>query len=115
MGGRRFGRIVVDFFHVVAAGVFPGAVLAAWVIRRGVESQGLGAAAVSRASGALWLVFLLGLIVSVVTGSIRLRYWKSVVRPELLESRAQAAAVKHGLFVLLLLSSAIGLYVVQLP
>jgi len=115
LDGKQLGRIVIDFFHVLAAGVFPGSVIAAWVIRLGIEAQGLGGAAIGRASTGLWLLFFIGLVVSVGTGALRLRYWKLVVLPEALEAKAQMAAVKHSLFVLLLLSSAVGLYLVQLP
>lgn len=113
--GKQYVRIVVEFAHDVALGVFPGAVIGAWLIRRAVEAEGLGGAAIARASGKLWVVFALGLAVSIGTGAIRLRYWKLNVRTGALEDKKQMATIKHSLFVLLLLASAAALYAVQSP
>jgi len=113
--GKQYVRIIVEFAHDVALGVFPGAVIGAWLIRRAVEAEGLGAAAVARASGKLWILFVVGLAVSIGTGVIRLKYWRLNVRTGALEDKKQMATIKHSLFVLLLLASAAALYAVQAP
>lgn len=109
-------RIANDIAHDLASGAFPGAVIAAWLIRRSAAATGspdavrAASAALGGASGALWLVLFLGLTVSVATGLLRLRYWKLNVRTGFLETKSETAAVKHSAFVLLLLASAAALY-----
>lgn len=101
------GRIANDLLHDFAAGFFPGAVTAAWLIQRALEAADPGrGAVVAHAAGALWLVMAAALTVSVVTGLVRLRYWRLNVRSGFLESKGQMAATKHILFALLLLASA---------
>lgn len=109
---RLYVRVVIDLLHDLALGVFPGTVLAAWFIRRAVVASDEGYAALAAAGPWLWLVFFLGLTVSVVTGLLRLKYWKLNVRAGFLESKSQMAAVKHSAFVLILLGSAAWLYAI---
>lgn len=96
-----WARTAVDLAHDLAAGFFPGAVTAAWVIQRAVVlfEPVRGAAIVRDAATGLWWVMALALTVSVVTGLIRLQYWKLNVRSGFLESKRQMAVVKHSLFV----------------
>jgi hypothetical protein len=103
-------RSAVDFLHDVAAGFFPGAVAATSVIRSAIEAVDPGRGAiVTFASGWLWLVFVLGLAVSIVTGLVRLRYWKLNVRSGFMDAKRQMVVVKHSAFVLLLVLSAVWL------
>lgn len=109
---RFYMRVVVDYLHDLAFGVFPGTVLAAGLIWRAAERVGTGQAAVSAAAGTLWLVMLLGVTVSVLTGLVRLRYWKTNVRSGFLETKSQMAAIKHWLFVMTVVGSAAALYTI---
>lgn len=101
------GRLAVDFAHDIAAGIFPGAVLGMWIVQRRLEAAGAPVAGLERAAGGLWLVLAGGLLVSVVTGIVRLRYWKLYVRSGALESKSQSAAIKHSIFVLTQLAAAL--------
>jgi len=99
-------RIAVDYVHDISAGLFPGSVLGVWVVERGLKMAGVGALSVGRAADGLWLVLIFALALLVVTGSIRLRYWKLSVRASAVESKARAAAIKHSVFVLTQLAAA---------
>jgi hypothetical protein len=106
-------KSVVDFFHDIAAGLFPGAVVCALLIDRASRSAGGSAGfTLSRVAPTLWFVLILGLMVSVTTGLIRLRYWKLNVRSDFLESKVQMIVVKHSAFVLLLVASSVTLLAV---
>lgn len=104
-------RSAIDFAHDIAAGAFPGAVLAAWLIRRrveGVSSEALGA--VQQASMALWLVMFGALFVIVATGLVRLKYWRLNVRAGYLKTKTDMVVTKHIAFVMLFVLSAIWMY-----
>lgn len=104
------GRIANDLLHDLAAGVFPGAVGGAWLVRGVLEAMDPGkGAVVTLASGPLWGVCFVGLAVSISTGLLRLRYWRLNVRSGFFESKKQMAATKHILFVFVLLLSMWGL------
>jgi hypothetical protein len=103
-------RVPNDLLHDIAAGLFPGAVIAAWIVRGAIDALDPGRGAiVTRASGGLWMLMLLGLAVSTATGVLRLRYWQLNVRSGFLETKKQMAATKHIVFVFVLLLSAWGL------
>jgi len=101
-----YGRAVVDFVHDMAAGAFPGAVLAAWMIRRQVEGASPDAVDVlEKASVSLWLILAVVLVAIIATGAIRLDYWQLTIRPESLASKTRMVLVKHTAFVLITIGS----------
>lgn len=102
----KYGRIVNDFFHDLAAGFFPGAVVGAWVIERNV-SPGNGRVLGTQAVGSVWMLLVLGLIVSVGTGLYRMRYRLAFVKPELAKARNDTAFAKHVAFILMLAAAGI--------
>jgi len=104
--GSKYGRLVNDFFHDIAAGLFPGAATAAWVIQRQAGASG-GSKIPASAVGGIWMILVLGLVVSVATGIFRLRYHSAHVKPELVEARNGTALIKHVAFVTLLLVAAV--------
>lgn len=105
LSGKLYTRIANDACHDLAAGTFPALALAAWLIRSVSETDGMAEVIVARAGGSLWVVFMLMLGVSVGTGLLRLRYWKLNVRSGFLETKGQMAAIKHSLFVLVMVAS----------
>lgn len=109
--GRRIAYTTAnDVLHDLALGVFPGVVVGTWLIDRTTVSTGEGSSVVAHAAPVLWLVFAFGLLVSVATGLLRLRYWKLNVRSGYMNTKSAVAAMKHSAFVLLLLGSATALW-----
>lgn len=103
--GKLYPRILNDFVHDVAAGMYPGLALTAWLVRSSAASSGTSIATVTEIGGTLTLLMVLTAVVSITTGLIRLRYWKLNIRAGFLETKGQMAAMKHGLFVLVLIAS----------
>lgn len=104
--GNRYARIVNDFFHDLAAGFFPGAATAAWVVHANARPTG-GNPLTPQAVGAIWMILVVGLIVSAGTGVLRLRYHSDHVKPELVKSRNDSAFTKHVAFVIVLVAAGI--------
>ena len=108
-------RSAVEVLHDIAAGAFPGAVLAAWMIRGRVDAMSPDAGAVvGKASLSLWLILMGALFVVGVTGPIRLSYWRLNARAGSLEAKKRRVLIKHTAFVLLWIG-AVALAVTVLP
>jgi len=99
-------RSIVEFIHDIAAGVFPGAVWFAWMLRRSMETSSPDAVGeLARASMSLWVILLVALFAIAATGAMRLVYWKLNVREGALDSKKRLILIKHTLFVALMLVS----------
>jgi len=94
-------RLINDFLHDLAAGFFPGAVAGAWLIKS-VAPQGGVTFLAQQAVGGVWMLLVVGLMVSVGTGIWRLRYHLDPVKPELAKARNDAAFIKHIAFIVVL-------------
>ena len=103
--GIRYGRLLNDFFHDIAAGFFPGAVAGTWLVQS--RSQSGGAGLPGQALGGVWVLLVLGLLLSVITGIFRLRYHLDHVKPELVKARNDGAFLKHVAFVVMLAASGV--------
>jgi len=102
-------RAAIDFVHDVSAGAFPGAVAGAYLISGRLTDSPEAAEQFAKASSALWIVFVVALALIVVTGALRLRYWRLNVRNGFLEAKTRTVWVKHAAFVVLMLGSAVAL------
>lgn len=104
------GRVANDLLHDLSAGLFPGAVIAAWLLRAGVDRVDPGrGAVVAEASEGLWLILAFALSLLIATGIMRLRYWRLNVRSGFLESKRHMAVTKHVVFVTVQLLAAVAL------
>lgn len=86
-------RAVIDLVHDLAAGAWPGAVLAMWIMRTAADktlAPGEVSTMLPAWSGTLGIMFWsLGLIVA--TGVVRLNYRALGMPPDLLKSRTTGA------------------------
>ncbi len=99
-------RSAVEVTHDIAAGAFPGAVLAAWMIRRSVATALPSALpTLQKATVGIWLILLAALFLLVATGAFRLNYWQLNVRSGFLQMKKRMVLVKHTAFVVLLIAS----------
>ncbi|TLM99018.1 MAG: hypothetical protein FDZ75_01055 [Actinobacteria bacterium] len=94
-------KAAIDFTHDIAAGLWPGAVTAMWLLQRGAEKSGAGLAPRS-AYLAVWWVFALALVALPATGLVRMRYWRLNVRSGALEVKTRLVQTKHALFVVMM-------------
>jgi putative copper export protein len=102
-------RIVNDIVHDLAAGAWPGAVIALWLARNGAKSTltpDALALAVRAWSGVL-LIMLAALVALVVTGGVRLGY--------VLESRTRTAQIKHVVFVTVFILATVAAFAILKP
>jgi hypothetical protein len=106
----HYYRAVVDVLHDLAAGAFPGAVAAAYLISRAGERMALDTGNIALTLPAAWSVLAIALVVLVATGLMRLRYWKTNVRAGFLETKSQMAVAKHAVFVFVQLGAAVALW-----
>lgn len=93
-------RVVNDLVHDLAAGAWPGAVTALWLLRKGAKSALPPDAFATTLPGwsAVLLIMLAALAVLVVTGIVRVNYRSLGVPPDLLRARTRAAVIKHVVF-----------------
>ena len=97
---RLWFRIVNDVVHDLAAGAWPGAVMALWIARsvaRGSVPSDVYAV-VQRAWSGIPLIMIVALAVLVATGGVRLYYRGFGLPGELLKARGRAALIKHAVF-----------------
>ena len=117
LSDRLSFRVVNDLVHDVTAGVFPGAVLALWLVRRGASAV-LGPDALSTMiRGWSWIVLALFIVVVVfvVTGSIRVGYRVRNISPEALQAQGRSAMIKHAVFVLVFVCATVVAFSVIQP
>jgi putative copper export protein len=90
-------RIANDIVHDLSAGLWPGAAVAVWLVRRGAEA-GLTSATVNVspiAYGAVFPVMVAALAALVVTGLVRLGYRGVRGSPKTL---VRTVLIKHAAF-----------------
>ena len=92
-------RITNNFLHDMGTGTWAACLLVLWVLDR--QAEGLPAEAVSALADAGQVVFWLliaALAVIVVTGAIRLFYWRAQAAPAEREQKRRALVIKHIAF-----------------
>jgi putative copper export protein len=117
LSNRLWFRVVNDLLHDVAAGVSPGAVLALWLVRAGAK-EALPSemfATTMRTWSWILLILFAALVVSVVTGSVRLNYRTLGVSPDALEAKGRAALAKHAVFAVVFVASAVAAFSILQP
>ena len=98
---RLWVRVTVDVLHDLAAGAWPGAVVALAIARSGVGKYELPSqtlATMLQAWSGIWVILLLALATSAATGGARLHYRALGVRPDQLHARTRTALIKHAAF-----------------
>jgi putative copper export protein len=96
----RWLRVTIDVLHDLAAGTWPGAVVAFWLARNraaALDPEALDLT-VSTWSSVFW-VMVVALALLVGTGLVRSVYRGIGIPPELLEARTKVALIKHLVFV----------------
>ena len=97
---RTTPRVINDVLHDLAAGTWPGAVFALWILRsgaRGALTPEALALTLKTWSG-IYLILAIALATLVATGAGRLTYRGYGVKPALLASRGRTALIKHACF-----------------
>jgi hypothetical protein len=106
LADNLYVRAGVEFVHDIAAGAFPGAVLAGWMIRMRFSAASPDVLLMlEKASTSLWLIVFAALVLLGLTGAFRLGYWRLNVQVGYLEKKKRSVIVKHTAFVLLMLAS----------
>jgi hypothetical protein len=97
-------RIVNDFVHDVAFGLWPGTVLAIWTVR-GLTGSAPGTAVQLHAQvlSASWVLGV-SLVALVVTGTARLNYYELNLRSGTLPAKHRMVVIKHVAFTALLVA-----------
>lgn len=96
-------RATNEYFHDIAAGMFPGAVLGAWLIRRGFAGASADTLTqLAKATTGVWLILLVCLVVIVATGLLRLGYWRVNLIESVVNTKRRMILLKHTAFVLTL-------------
>lgn len=99
MLSQRWFRIVIEVLHDLAAGAWPGAVLAFWLARDrviGLDPEALDAT-VSAWSSVFWIMGVSALLL-LVTGLVRASY-RIGTPSAVLEARTRTPLIKHAVFV----------------
>ncbi len=106
MLGNPWMRLANNWVHDVGTGLWAACLLVLWVLRGRLDSIGdaAGAAFATTMSDVLTLVFwlLIGALVAiVVTGALRLAYWRAETPREQLPAKRPALIGKHVAFVVI--------------
>jgi hypothetical protein len=111
VASNPYFRATMEFFHDIAAGAFPGAVLAAWMIRGGFAGASPNVLHVlAQATVSIWLILLGAAIVLGATGALRLGYWQLNIRQGFLATKKRMVLLKHTAFALLLVASVVAMF-----
>jgi hypothetical protein len=103
---NRYFRAAAELFHGISAGLFPGAVWGAWIVRSGFVAVSADTLLMlERSTVNLFFILLVSLIVQGVTGGFRLHYYQLNIRPGFLETKRRMVLTKHIGFVLILAGS----------
>jgi putative copper export protein len=110
-------RVTNDVLHDLAAGAWPGAVAALWIVRSGSTSalRPEALALALKSWSGLFAVLVVALAVLIATGAGRLSYRGLGVRPAVLASRARTALIKHGVFVTVLVAATVWAFMLLKP
>ena len=96
------GRIVNNFVHDMSTGTWAACILVIWVIAsrsRGVPAE--AAAVLSDANTVVFWLLVISLVGLIVTGAVRLFYWRSDTPPDQLKTKRGALIFKHVAFLLI--------------
>ncbi len=117
LSSRLWFRVIVDLLHDLAAGAWPGAVVALWMIRNGARTTLAPDvfATVARTWSSVLLILLWALVVQVATGVIRLNYWSLAISPDAVKSRSRAAQIKHVFFALVYTAATVAAFTLLQP
>jgi putative copper export protein len=117
LSDRLSFRVINDLVHDITAGVFPGAVLALWLVRNGARATLAPEAVSSLAQSWSWIVLVLfvALVLFVVTGSIRVSYRLHNIRTEETAAQGRSALIKHVVFILVFVYAAVVAFSVIQP
>ena len=98
----RYARITNDFLHDMATGTWAACLLVLWLLSRRVPAMPEDAAlALADAMSAVFWLQVAALVVLVVTGAVRLAYWRSHTAAADLAAKRRALIVKHVAFIVL--------------
>lgn len=92
-------RILNDVIHDLGAATALSTPFTAMVVKGQAAGLTAGVLVLSRVAWGLMGLAGLGLVAVVITGSIRLRYWKRGVELHYVETRGRVALIKHLAFV----------------
>lgn len=117
LSDRTTLRAINDLIHDLTAGIFPGAVLALWLVRNGARATMTPQALSDLAQSWSWIVLLMfiALAIFVITGSIRVSYRIRNTKPEAVASQGRVALIKHAFFVGIFVYSAVVAFMVIQP
>lgn len=97
-------RIVNDFFHDIALGMWPGTVLAIWTVKSLLwTAPGTAVEVHSKVLSAIWVLGA-SLVILIVTGAVRLNYYELNLRTGTLAAKHRMVIIKHTAFTLLLVA-----------
>lgn len=105
-------RALNDLVHDLAAGVWPGAVFALWMVSNGartVVSPG-EYATLTRSWTWILAVLLVAVVLQIATGAVRLTHWSSALHPEHVSARGRVALAKHAVFITLFVGAAVAAF-----
>jgi putative copper export protein len=112
--GRQWLRIANDSIHDLAAGAWPGAVMALWfaldATRRTFQRDTF--TVVLHAASSVWIVWFLALLLLVATGAARVNYRTRGLTAEIAEARTRAALWKHLIFVTVFVVATVAAYLI---
>ena len=95
-------RITNNFLHDMATGTWAACLLVLWVLdRRATGVHPDATAALGDASQVVFWLLVGALAVIVVTGAIRLFYWRAQAAPDEREQKRRALIAKHVAFAVL--------------
>lgn len=96
-------RITNNFLHDMATGMWAAGLLVIWLLAARVTAATPADAvsALSDASRAVFWLLLAALAVIIVTGAVRLLYWRRQTPAEELAAKRRALVVKHVAFVVI--------------
>ena len=103
MTNNKYFRAAAELIHGISAGMFPGAVWAAWMIRQGfIAAPPSALLMLERATVNLFVILIVALVLQAATGVFRLHYYQLNIRQGFLETKRQMVLIKHLGFVTVL-------------
>jgi hypothetical protein len=97
--GSGYARIVNDVVHDVTSGTWAACLLVIWLLAsRMGEMPAEAAAAISDTMWLLFWLLLASLVLVLVTGALRLRFWRIAATPDEVSVRRRAAVVRHVVY-----------------
>lgn len=99
MAGSTYGRMINNWLHDFASGTWAACILVIWLLRGRMPHVPQAASVALAGVGMLLFWLVLGAVaLIIVTGGIRLRYWRIQGVPDELPQRRRALLIKHVLY-----------------